>query len=49
MVSEYLCELGSIRKSSRKLRSSSQIQMQVPVFRLKSYVDLVFSIVAPTF
>ena len=44
MAPEYLCELVSIRKSSRKLRSSSQILLQVPVSRLKSYC--VFSVAA---
>jgi len=29
MAPEYLCELVSIRKSSGKLRSSSQILLQV--------------------
>ena len=48
MVPEYLCELVSIRKSSRKLRSSSQILLQVPVSRLKSYVDCAFSVAAVT-
>jgi len=48
MAPEYLCELVSIRKSSRKLRSSSQILMQVPVSRLKSCDDCAFSVVAPT-
>ena len=48
MASDYLCELVSIRKSSRKLRSSSQILLQVPVSRLKSYGDCAFSIAAPT-
>ena len=38
MVPEYLCELISIRKSSRKLRSSRQILLQVPVSRLKSVI-----------
>ena len=37
MAQEYLRELVSIRKSSRKLRSSSQILLQVLVSRLKSY------------
>jgi len=46
MAPEYLCELVSIRKSSRKLRSSSQIA-QVPVSRLKSYGDCAFSVAAP--
>ena len=36
MAPEYLCELVSIRKSSRKLRSSGQILLQVPVSRLES-------------
>jgi len=35
MPLEYLCELVSIRKSSPKLRPSSQILLQVPVSRLK--------------
>jgi hypothetical protein len=48
MTPEYLCELVSIRKSSRKLRSSSQILLQVLVSRLKSYVNCVFSVAAPT-
>ena len=48
MAPEYLCELVSIRKSSRKLRSSSQILLQVPVSRLKPYVDWAFSLAAPT-
>jgi len=48
MASEYLCELVSIRKSSRKLRSSSQIILQVPVSRVKSYGDCAFSVAAPT-
>ena len=47
MAPEYLCELASIRKSSRKLRSSSQILLQVPVSRLRSYGDCVFSVRAP--
>ena len=48
MAPEYLCELVSNRKSSRTLRSSSQIPMQVPVIRLKSYGDCAFSVAAPT-
>ena len=48
MAPEYLCELVSIRKSFRKLRSSRQILLQVPVYRLKSYSDFAFSVVAPT-
>jgi len=48
MAPEYLCELVSIRKSSRKLMSSSQILLQVPVSRLKSYGDCAFSVAAPT-
>jgi len=47
MAPVYLCELISIRKSSRKLRSSSQILLQVPVCRLKSYGDCAFSVAAP--
>ena len=37
MAPEYPCELVSIRKSSRKLGSSSQILLQVPVCWFKSY------------
>jgi len=48
MAPEYLSELVSIRKSFRKLRSSSQILLQVPVSRLKSYGNCVFSVAAPT-
>ncbi|KAK2146497.1 hypothetical protein LSH36_604g02000 [Paralvinella palmiformis] len=48
MVQKYLCELVSIRKSSRKLRSSSQILLQVPVSRLKSYGDCAFNVAALT-
>jgi len=49
MAPEYLCELVSIRKSFRKLRSSSQILLQVLVSRLRSYGDCAFSVAAPTF
>jgi len=48
MAPEYLCELVSIRKPSPKLRWSSQILLQVPVSRLKSYGDCAFSIAPPT-
>ena len=48
MTSEYLCELVSIRNSSRKLRSSSLVKLQVSGSRLKSYGDCVFSVVVPT-
>ena len=48
MAPEYLCELASIRKSSRKLRSSSQILLQVQVSRLMSYGDCAFSVAVPT-
>ena len=48
MAREYLCELVSIRKSSRKLGSSSQILLQVPVSRLKSCGDCAFSVTAHT-
>jgi len=44
MAPKYLCELGSIRKSSQKLKSSGQILLQVPVSRLKSYGDCAFSV-----
>jgi len=48
MAPEYMCELVSNRKSSQKLRSSSQILLQVPVSRLKSYGDCAFSVATPT-
>ena len=48
MAPEYLCEQMSIRKSSRKLRSSSQIVLQVPVSRLNLYGDCAFSVAAHT-
>ena len=48
MAPEYLCELVSIRKSIRKLKTSSQILQQVPVSRLKSYGDCAFIVAAPT-
>jgi len=48
MAPEYLCELVSIRKSSPKLRSSSQILVQVPVSRLKLYDDCEFIVAALT-
>ena len=44
MAPEYLYELVSIRKSSRKLRSSSQIILQVLVSRLKSYGDCLLKV-----
>jgi len=49
MAPEYLCELVSIRKSTPNLRSSSQILLQVPVSRLKSYGDCASSVAAPHF
>ena len=45
---EYLCELVSIRNSFRKLRSSSQILLQMSVSRLKSYGDCECTVTAPT-
>ena len=42
------CELVSIRNSSRKLGSSSQILLQVPVYWLKSYGDCAFNVAALT-
>jgi len=45
---KYLCELVSISKSSRKLRLSSQILLQVSVSRLKSYGYCAFSVADPT-
>ena len=47
MAPEYLCELVSIRKSSLKLISSSQLLLQVLVYWLKSYGDCAFSVVVP--
>ena len=48
MAPEYLCGMVSIRKSSRKLRSSSQILLRVPVCRLKSFGDYAFSVATAT-
>jgi len=48
MAPEYMCELVSIRKSSRKLKSSSQILLQVSVSRLKSSGTCAFSVAAST-
>ena len=49
MAPEYMCEVLSIRKSSRNFASSSQILLQVPLSRLKSYGDCAFSVAAPAF
>jgi len=49
MAPEYLCELVSVRNLSRKLRSSSQILLQVPASQLKSYGDCAFSVTVPHF
>ena len=48
MVLDYLCELVSIRKSSQKFKSSSQIIFQVPESRPKSYGYCAFSVAAST-
>jgi len=48
MAPEYLCKPVSIRKSPEKLRSSSQILLQVPVSRLKLCGDCAFSVSTPT-
>jgi len=48
MAPYYLYELVSIRKPFPKLMSSSQILLQVPVSRLKSYGDCTFSVAVPT-
>ena len=45
MTTEYLCELVSIRKSSPKLMSSSQILLQVAVSRLISYIIIISIII----
>ena len=45
---EYLCELLSIRRSSRVLRSSNQLLLQMPVSKLKSYGEGAFSVAGPT-
>ena len=47
VVSAYLCELVSIAKSSRNLTSSSQILLQMPGSRLKSYGYCEFMVAAP--
>jgi len=43
-----MCELVSIRKSSRKHRSYSQILFQLPVSKLKKQGDIMFCVAAPT-
>ena len=48
MTPEYLCKLVSKRKSSRKLRLSNQVLLQVPVSRLTSYGECAFSVASPT-
>jgi len=48
MTAGYLCEFVSIRKYSPKLKSSSQILLQVTVSRLKSYGDCGFSVSVAT-
>ena len=48
MAPEYLCELMSIRKSPRKLRSSSQMLLLMPVSRLMAHGSCAFSVAAPT-
>ena len=48
MAPEYMCEQVSIRKPSRKLKSSSQILLQVPVSRVKLSGDCAFGVVAYT-
>ena len=48
LVPGHVFELVSIRKSPRKLASSSHKLLQVRVSRLKSYGDYAFSVAAPT-
>jgi len=48
IVLECLCVLMSIRKSFRKLRSSSQILLQVPMSRRKIFGDCVLTVATPT-
>ena len=45
---EYLCELLSIRRLSRVLRSSNQLLLQMPVSKFKSYGEGAFSVPGPT-
>ena len=40
--------INDVTQTSRKLRSSSQILLKMPVSRLKSYGDCAFSGAAPT-
>ena len=49
MAPEYLCELVSIRKSSRTLGSSSQILLHVAMSRLKSYGHCAFTVIKYTY
>jgi len=44
---EYLSDLISIKKSSRTLRSSSQLMLHVPASRLKTFGDSAFSVAGP--
>ena len=48
MAPKYLRKLVSIKKSFLKLKSSSQILLQVPVSWFKSSGDCAFSAAAPT-
>ena len=43
----YICELISLKTSSRTLRSSDQLTLNTPVARLKSYGDSSFSVAGP--
>ena len=46
-ASEYMCELVSLRRPSRTLRSCSQLLLDVPLSRLKSYGDCAFCVAGP--
>ena len=48
ILPKYLCELISIIKSPQKLRSSSQILLQVPISQLKTYGAFIFGIASPS-
>ena len=43
----YICELISLKTSSRTLRSSDQLTLNTPVARLKSYVDSSLNVAGP--
>ena len=47
LAPEYLCDLVTVQRSSRHLRSSANLVLNVPKSRSKMYGDRAFSIAAP--